>query len=133
MSKMLETIAGGLASYKQLELDSMLSALQLTNERRTHPDEEMREELRKNVFYTSDGIIYYVEDKTPKIALTSGPNNLVLKHLDDALQAFTLGRNYVPDPAEAEAVIHAQDTLRSDLGQMRLTDYDEERSRSEER
>ena len=128
MTKILETITGGLLSYKRLEPGSMLSALQLTDERRTHPDEKIRDELRRLSFYTSDGIIYYVEDNAPKIAITTELHNLMLRHLDDALQPLTKGDNYVPDPAEAETAIHAQDTLRSDLGQMRLTDYDEERS-----
>ena len=126
MAQVLENIMGGLLAYKQLEPGTMLSASELMKERRTHPDQNIRKELRDNYFYTSDGILYFVENNTPKIAITAESHNLVLKHIDEAFVQLTQNGNYIPDTAESAAAIHAQDSLVLNLNQMRLRKYDEE-------
>ncbi|MDO8511599.1 MAG: hypothetical protein Q7S55_05550 [Nanoarchaeota archaeon] len=126
MAQVLENIVGDLLAYKQLEPSTMLSASELMKERRTHPNEEIRKELRGSFFYTSDGILYFVENNTPKIVITTKSHNLVLKHIDEAFVQLTQNGNYIPDAAESEAAIHAQDSLVLDLNQMRLQKFDEE-------
>ena len=125
----IETLEGNLRdTYKQLEPDSMRSALHLMRERRLHPDDDIRADLRENFFYTSDGIIYFVESGEPKVCITPRSHNLVLKHLDEAVHQFFTNENYFPAAAEIKEAIHARDSKVLDLNQLRLQKYTDETS-----
>ena len=113
----LETITGNLKdAYKLVEPATMLHVDQLMNERRTNP------ELQTLGFYTADGQLYFLagEEKTPSLAMTRQPHNLVLRHINDAFTQLVETGNYHPDVAEAQQAIAASDTVIIDLTKLRL-------------
>src|SRR3989344_8831996 len=129
MTKMLENVVGSLPEvYPLLEPRTMLSAAELMNERRTHPDEETCDELSNYGFYTSNGIFYFVDNTTPKIVLTTERHNSILQHIGEAFIQLTQTHNYIPDSAEFQSALHAPDSLVLDLNQMRLRESDDESS-----
>ena len=121
--RQLESIRGDLRAYQQLKPGSMRHVDELMNERRTHPDKQVRQKLRNFWFYTADGELYRAKGKkrTPQWAITRLPHNLVLNHLDDAFSKLTgTGCNYYPDSQEAERAFRAKDTEVFDLTRLRL-------------
>ena len=120
--RQLESIPGDLRAYLQLKPGSMRHVDELMNERRTNPDEDVRQELRKSPFYTADGELYRVNGKkrTPQWGITRLPHNLVLKNLDDSFSQLTETSNYRPDQEEVERAFRAKDTEVFDLTRLRL-------------
>ncbi len=97
-----------------------------------HVDELMTErrtsvELCRRTFYTADGALYFMDEKKPKLALTREPENLVLRHIDDAFIQLVFEGDYCPNPAEATSAIKARTTEVFDLSKLKLkTDDDDE-------
>ncbi len=123
----LETIVDNLRNgYNLLQPGTMLHADQLTTERRTEA------ELRGQCFYTADGPLYSVESGVPTLFLTRESDNLVLRHLSDAVNSSydqlvdRNNGNYHPGAEEAQTAMHAKDTLRIDLTKLRLNGDDVE-------
>jgi len=115
----LETLVGPLAEMvPQLKLETIQSACQITNERRTN--EELREELRSKVFYTSDTLLYRREDGEVFLYFGNGIVNPVLKNLDVASKQVLVHGAYFPTQEEVEAVVSAKDTLKVKLSDLRL-------------
>ena len=121
----LETITGNLRdAYKQVQPETMLHVDQLMKERR------INRELRNVGFYTADGQLYFLagEEKTPSLAMTRQPQNLVLRHIDDAFTQLVETANYHPDVTEAQQAIEAPDTVVIDLTKLRLEKHNDEYS-----
>ena len=119
-------ISGNLRDvYKAAVPGSLRHVDQLMNERRTAVGTEQTQ-LRNNWFYTPDGGIYFMDGKNPKLAITREPDNLVLRHIDDAFTQLTTTQNYRPDVTEAQAAIHSASTLVVDLTQLKLQGNKEE-------
>src|SRR3989344_8852243 len=95
----LETITGNLRdAYRQLQPGTMLHVDELMNERRTHADEQVCKELRKQWFFTADGEIYFWDgvSKTSTLAITREAHNPVLQNLDVAFELSTKYGIYRP-------------------------------------
>ncbi len=117
----LETIVDNLRDgYKQLKRGTFLHADQLMAA-------QVRDaRLREQWFYVADGPLYSLEGekKTPTLWLMREPDNLVLRHLNDAVnssydQLVSTG-NFRPGPKEARQAMKAKGTLRIDLTKLRL-------------
>ncbi|MEK6939894.1 MAG: hypothetical protein AABX31_04150, partial [Nanoarchaeota archaeon] len=81
------------------------------------------------VFYTSDGILYYLDsEETPWLAITDQEHNLVLQNLDSADHQFAKRGNYYPDLDQANVAIAALTTKRFNLYNLQLKRYNEELS-----
>ena len=93
---------------------------ELMNERRTHPVTPEGNNLRDLWFYTGDGLLYFMERQTPKLAITREPDNLVLRHMDDAFTQLTTTGNYHPDIQEVDTAIKSASTLVVDLTKLKL-------------
>ena len=114
----LVTISGNLRdAYRQIQPGTMLHADELMNARRTSTD------IQQSGFYTADGIIYFRDGNTPKIAITREEDNLVLRHIDEAFAQLTATRKYLPGPREAQTAIHATRTEIFDLTKLSLKDF----------
>ena len=127
----LENIVGNLLdAYRLTVPGTMLHSDQLMNARRLSPITPQREDLQQLAFYTADGAIYFLDGKTPKLALTREADNLVLRHIDDAINSYyqqlTQTKNYRPDPAEADISIKSATTEIFDLTQLKLKKHDDE-------
>ncbi|MDP3697947.1 MAG: hypothetical protein Q8R47_00010 [Nanoarchaeota archaeon] len=125
MAESLENIAGNLRdAYKQIKPGTMLSAHEIMDERQTN------KELRDLSFYTSDGMIYYLDQDTdtPWLAITDEEHNLLLQNIDGAVEQLAKTRNYHPAYDEAWQVISAPATHRFNLDKLQLTRYNEETS-----
>ncbi len=120
-SSSLENIPGNLKDACKLSVPGKNRHVdEIMTERRTN------EELRKLWFYTADGELYFMDGGKPKLAMTREPDNLVLRHIDDAFTQLTSGGNYVPHPAEAERAIKASTTEVFDLTKLNPKKYDNE-------
>nr|AQS33903.1 hypothetical protein [uncultured archaeon] len=125
-------ISGNLKdAYKAAVAGTLRHVDELMNERRTTPTTPERDNLRNLWFYTGDGELYFVDGKTPKLAMTREADNLVLRHIDDAFTQLTSSGNYRPDRAEADAAIKASTTEIFDLTELKLQKRDTEYSRME--
>ena len=119
-------ISGNLKdAYKQVQPGTLRHVDELMNERRTNA------ELRTQWFYTGDGVFYFMNEKTPQLAMTREADNLVLRHIDDAFTQLTSTGNYCPDRAEADAAIKAPATEVFNLTQLKLTKENDEFSSME--
>ena len=125
-SQPFESISGSLLAYKQIEPDSMLHGYEITMERRTNPNEEVRTELRNNPFYTADGQLYTVNTKEVLWGITKLPQNLVLQNLEDAYRQLTQTNNYFPSTDEAKTSFTHADTIVIDLKGLKLEKDDAE-------
>ncbi len=120
-STVLENITGNLKdAYKLSIAGTLLHVDEVMTERRNN------EELRVLGFYTADGILYFIKDGKVKLAITREPDNLVLRHIDDAFAQLTAGGNYQADQAEAERAIKASATEIFDLNERELKRYNDE-------
>ena len=126
MTMALESIPGDLRAYAQLKPESMLHGYELTNERRTCPDEKIRAELRNNPFYTADGQLYTTKKIDVLWGITLRAQNLVLQHLADAYRQLTQNRNYFPPAAEAKVSFKHKDTMVVDLKGLKLVKDNDE-------
>ena len=125
MTELLENIAGNLRdAYKQIKPGTMLSASEIMTERQTN------KELRNLSFYTSDGMIYYLDQETnaPWLAVTDEKHNLLLQNIDGAVEQLAKTGNYHPAHDEAWRVISSPTTNRFNLSKLQLTRYNEETS-----
>ena len=113
-------------AYTQAVPGTLRHVDELMNERRTKPTTLQGDNLRNQSFYTADGELYFVDGETPKLAMTREAENLVLRHIDDAVAQLTAGGNYRPDPAEAATVIKAKDTEIFDLTKLSFKKHDAE-------
>ena len=93
-------------AYAQIQRGTMRTAAEITTERRTN------ESLRKSVYYTADGIIYWMQDGKPMLYITPEEGNLVLRHLADAQNSSYVqlvgNQNYRPLLDEVREVISPQ-------------------------
>ena len=116
----LETITGNLRAYAQLQPGTMLHVDELMHERRSNLA------LRDQTFYTADGALYFLQGRTPTLAITREKDNLVLRHLDDAFTQLTRTKNYRPDVQEAQQSIGAPETVLIDVTKLHLHGDDAE-------
>ena len=126
---LLETITGNLRdAYQQLQPGTMLHVDQLMNERRTHADGQVRQELCNQWFYTADGEVYFLDGagKTPTLAITREAHNPVLQHIDDAFEQLTQNHNYRLSQTDAGKAVSALDTVLIALPKLRLYKHDSE-------
>lgn len=118
----LESIFGPIQQvYAGLLPGTMSHVDQLMNERRTNLN------LRGQWFNTADGILYFLQGKKPMLAITRGKDNLVLRHLNEAVdssydQLVETG-NYRPNALEFQQSITAKDTVVIDLTKLRLDHF----------
>ena len=111
----LENIEGNLIdAYRRCVPGTMLHVDELMTERGTNF------ELRNQWFYTADGNVYSLENKTPTLWVTREATNPVLKNIEDAFEQLITKGNYLVTPADFEAVRNASDTVSIDLTQLRL-------------
>ena len=111
----LENIAGNLRdAYKLIVPGTMRHVDELMRERRENI------ELRNQWFYTADGEVYSLENKTPTLWVTREATNPVLKNIEDAFEQLITKGNYLVTPADFEAVRNASDTVSIDLTQLGL-------------
>ncbi len=119
----LENIIGNFKSaYQQTEIGTMLHVDELMKARQKNPA------LQDIGFYTADGMIYFMDGDTPKLAITREADNLVLRHIDDAFTQLVYNQNYYPLLDEAQQSIHAKNTVIIDLTQLFLSKHDDEYS-----
>ena len=111
----LENITGNLRdAYKLIVPGTMRHVDELMRERRENI------ELRNQWFYTADGEVYSLENKTPTLWVTREATNPVLKNIEDAFEQLITKGNYLVTPADFEAVRNASDTVSIDLTQLGL-------------
>ncbi|MBI1968966.1 hypothetical protein HYS49_03575, partial [Candidatus Woesearchaeota archaeon] len=121
MSGAVENLEGNLKdAYALAKPGTILHADELMNERRTNAA------LRSVPFYTADGNLYFMRDGKPFWAITREPENLILRHIDEAFPLLTQNHHYYPDPEEAAEAIAASDTLLIDISQLPLAGSDNE-------
>ncbi len=101
-------------TYKLILPGTMHHVDQLIAERRTN----LR--LRDLGFYTADGMVYFLDGDTPKLAITREEVNPVLKNIDNAFEQLITKKDYPVSPADFEAVKAASDTVTIDLNKLRL-------------
>src|SRR3989344_4422863 len=106
-------------AYAQILRGTMRTAAEITTERRTN------ESLRKSVYYTADGIIYWMQDGKPMLYITPEEGNLVLRHLADAQNSsydqLVSNHNYRPSLDEVMPAIDPQQgTEKFDLSDLAL-------------
>ena len=119
----IETVTGTLAeTYRLLRPGSILHVDQLMKERRTN------EELRGQWFYTPDGEIYFMDGKTPTLAITRGSSNPLFQDstIDKYCRQLFQNHNYRPTPDETSQALQAEDTVVINLTTLRLQKGDEE-------
>ena len=121
----LDTLTGPLLkTAPQFEPGTRRHADQITDERRT-AEERLRRELRNQWIYTADSAVYTVEDGEVFLYLGREPTNPVLNNIEEAVEQLLKTGNYRPKPADIEAVVKAEGTLKvklSDLELQRLND-----------
>jgi len=111
----LETLVGPLAkTVPQLKLETIQTACQITNERRTNT------ELRSKWFYTADTSLYRMEDGGVFLYFGNDIVNPVLKNVGVASKELINNINYFPKKEDVEAVVNAEDTLKVNLADLRL-------------
>jgi len=116
----LETLVGPLAeTAPQLKLETIQSACQITNERRT-AEKPLRSQLRNEYFYTSDTSVYTVEDGEVFLYFGNGVVTPVLKNVGVAADELANKGYYVPKQRDVESVLNAEDTLKVKLSDLRL-------------
>ncbi len=125
-SRLLESIPGDLRAYKELEPDSMLHGYEITTERRTCTDERAQAELRNNPFCTADGQLYTKQKKKVLWGITTLPQNLVLRNIDEAYRQLKETGNYFPSVEEADASFRHADTTVIDLKSLELVKDNDE-------
>ncbi len=121
----IETIVGSLFDvYREVVPGTFFHSDQLTNERRTHPNEQERTQLQSRYFYTADGIIYSLQKGVPTLSITREEDNLVLRHLNDEVNnpysQLITRKNYYPDSTETQQAISAAQTVTIDLTKLRF-------------
>ena len=121
----IETVVGLLAeTYRLLRPETILHADELMKERRTN------EELRNQLLYTADGLIYLLqgENRTPTLAITRGSSNPLFQDfkIDEYCQQLRENKNYRPTPEETSRALQAEDTVLVDLTKLELQGDDQE-------
>lgn len=120
----LQRIEGALDTIvKSVHLSSIQTADQIIARRISSADVE---ELKPS-FYTGDGLIYYVDNNKPMLAVTEPEYNLAFVHHERAYAQLVEScgtddwhRVYYPDIKEAEEAIQAPGTRYVDLSSLVL-------------
>lgn len=124
----LDNVEGTLQdAYKQIVAGTMQPSAKIQAERVTD------ENLRHRCFYVPEGTLYYrgegreiKPDGNVMLAITREKDNLVLRHLEDAVEAdnsfvqLRRSNDYLPRIEEAVASINASETVIVDLSKVRL-------------
>ncbi|MFH1181524.1 MAG: hypothetical protein V1702_01060 [Candidatus Woesearchaeota archaeon] len=108
MTQSLETVVGTLLQcHEQLKEGTWLTSAELTDERRTHPDEEVRRNLREAEFWTGNFGMYAVEGGEPILYFGRRSENPILNNIEKARELWNeqTGRAYTPSRMEIEAVM----------------------------
>ena len=122
-------------AYNKAVAGTVLHADQLMDERRTRPVTPERDDLRDQSFYTADGHGYFsTSDGDIEWAITREADNLVLRHLNDAVNSsydqlvntVVNTGNYRPDNTEAQAAKNADGTVVVKMNQLRLSGTEKE-------
>jgi hypothetical protein len=83
-------------------------------------------EMRGQWFWTADASLYQVEGKQVFLHLGRAKDNLVFRHIDDAVAQISNTGNYIPSLEEAKAVMEADTTLKIMLSDLKLSKHDDE-------
>jgi hypothetical protein len=110
----LETVAGNLLAYKELEPDTFQHVDQVTTGRRIDFG------LRNKWFYTADGQLYTAQKNRPLWAITREPQNVVLRDIDEAYGQLRSQGNYFPGVEAGRASFGHEDTVVVDLRELGL-------------
>ena len=113
----LENISGNLQSaYFQAKASTILHVDELMAERRLNLS------LRDLWFYTADGMIYFLNQGIPMLAITRQKDNPLFQRSaikEYCSQLLSIG-NYYPTAEETSAAIYSPDTVCIDLTQIKL-------------
>ncbi len=112
----IQLITGVLGhAYRTIQPGTMLHAHQVLKERQTN------QEYRTESVSTANGIIYFLDNNIPKLAITTELENLALRH-GAQIYSLTNFRNeyHYPNFEEAYASIKAENTTIIDLSLLRL-------------
>jgi len=120
----LETKIGRLSKVlPEFELDTIQHAAEISNERRTHPNRYVREELIKNWFWTADFSIYRIEDGEAVLYLGDITTNLIFENIGKAKIQLKEDKNYFPSRKDIQRVlgsVETGNTLRIELSDLGL-------------
>lgn len=94
--------------------NSELCARDLMNERRSDLS------LLDIGFMTIDGLIYSTTNGVPVLGISNGEDNLMLRHLEQAIGQLTVNHFYRANPDEARAVLEQPTTTIVELEAVRL-------------
>ncbi len=106
-----------LNGYQDLLLQTDISlchADQLMDQRRNKPD------LCDQRIYAADGMIYFVENRIPKLAITRRENNPILLNIERAIEELAGRGSYRPSPRDVNLALSEKDTLFIDLTEVNL-------------
>jgi len=128
----LETIIGPLDEVLPFfKPDTIQHAAEITNQRRTHDDESVREELINNWFWTADSLLYRFEDGEAVLYLGDRTTNLIFENIGKAADQLKTNGNYFPSSEDIKRVLDSEkkgNALRIRLSELGLERYDNEYS-----
>lgn len=104
-------------AYRGLQRIPQLSPChvdQLMNERRHNYA------LRDQQIHTADGMIYFIKNQRPKLAITRGSENPVLHNLDEAFECLREGNVYRLKQHEVSPAINDSKTIIIDLFELNV-------------
>ena len=128
----LVNIPGNLrGAYNQAVPGTLRHVDELMDERQTCPVTPEGDDLRKQSFYTADGHGYFSTAAGDiEWAITREADNLVLRHLNDAVNSsydqLVQTGDYRPDNTEAQAAKNADGTVVVKMNQLRLSGTEKE-------
>jgi hypothetical protein len=111
---------------KQVDLTTVQHAHEIQRDRLTDKN------LRGMWFWTADFPLYTIENNEVVLYLADCENNLIFKNLDDAVSQLRynnkLGNknNYFPNDSDIGIVINSASTLKTELSDLKLQNFDNE-------
>ncbi len=114
-------------AYPQIVPGTMRHVDQLVNEIYTTPaaprdSPDYFENLDRHSYLTADGFIYFMDGKTPMLAITREADNLLLRHLKDSWTQIKRRKEYRPSLREIDLALESPDTQIINLRNLRLQD-----------
>jgi len=83
-------------------------------------------DMRSPWFWTADAPLYQVDDEEVFLHLGRAKDNIVFRHIDDAVEQIRSTGNYIPSLDEANALMAADSTLTIMLSDLKLSKQDNE-------
>jgi hypothetical protein len=84
------------------------------------------EDMRGQWFWTGDAPLYQVDGKEVILHLGRAEDNLVFRHIDDAVSQISKTGNFIPSLEEANGLMAADTTLKVKLSDLKLRKHDAE-------